>query len=87
VHIFPEVQNTQDKICKTHETEGEGRPKCVYFDPSYKGEQITHGRSYRAKFGAETEGLAIKKLPQMGIHRITKHQTQILWQMTSRACL
>ena len=32
--ISPEAQNTQDTICKTHETQEEGRPKCGYFDPS-----------------------------------------------------
>ena len=30
--ISPEAQNTQDTICKTHETQ-EGRPKCGYFLP------------------------------------------------------
>jgi hypothetical protein len=43
VDISPEAQNTQDAICKTHETQEEGRPKCRYFDPSQKGEQNTYG--------------------------------------------
>jgi hypothetical protein len=34
VDISPESQNTQDTICKTHETQEEGRTKCGYFDPS-----------------------------------------------------
>jgi hypothetical protein len=38
-----------DTICKTHEIQEEGRPKCGYFIPSYSGEQNTHGRSYRDK--------------------------------------
>jgi hypothetical protein len=37
--ISPKAHNTQDAICKTHETQEEGRPKCGYFNPSYKGEQ------------------------------------------------
>jgi hypothetical protein len=32
--ISPEAQNTQDTVCKPHETQEEGRPKCGYFDPS-----------------------------------------------------
>jgi hypothetical protein len=34
VDIIPEAQNTQETICKTHETQEEGKPKCGYFDPS-----------------------------------------------------
>jgi hypothetical protein len=30
------------------------------------------------KFGAETEGKAIQRLPQLGIHPIYSHQTQTL---------
>ena len=30
------------------------------------------------KFGAETEGMTIQKLPHLGIHPINNHQTQIL---------
>jgi hypothetical protein len=39
VDISPEAQNTQDKICKTHETQ-EGGPKCGYFHFSLKGNKI-----------------------------------------------
>jgi len=48
--ISPEAQNTQDSICKTHESQEVGRPKCGYYGPSEKGEQNTHGRSYRDIF-------------------------------------
>jgi hypothetical protein len=34
VAISPETYNIQDTICKTHETQEEGRPTCVYFIPS-----------------------------------------------------
>ena len=44
----PEVQNTQDTIHKPHEIE-EGRPQYEYLQPSQKGEQNTHGRSYKDK--------------------------------------
>ena len=38
------------------------------------------------KFGAETEGRTIQRLPHLGIHPINNHQTQTLWQMPTRAC-
>jgi hypothetical protein len=44
VDISPEAQNTQDTICKTYETQKEGRPKYVH--TSKKGEQNSNGRSY-----------------------------------------
>jgi hypothetical protein len=33
------------------------------------------------KFGAETEGKTIQRLPHLGIHLIYNHQTQILLHM------
>jgi hypothetical protein len=38
------------------------------------------------KFGAETEGMTIQRLPHLGIHPINSHQTQTLLQMSTRAC-
>jgi hypothetical protein len=35
---------------------------------------------------AETEGMTIQKLPQLGIHPINNHKTQTLLQMPTRAC-
>jgi hypothetical protein len=40
-----------------------------------------------AKFGAETEGMTIWKLPHLGVHPINTHQTQKIWQMQTRAYL
>jgi hypothetical protein len=37
------------------------------------------------KFGAESEGMTIQKLPHLGIHPINNHQTQTLLQMPTRA--
>jgi hypothetical protein len=37
------------------------------------------------KFGAETEGMTIQRLPHLGIHPIINHQTQTVMQMP-RAC-
>jgi hypothetical protein len=36
------------------------------------------------KFGAETEGRTIQRLPHPGIHPIKKHQTQTLLHMPAR---
>jgi hypothetical protein len=38
------------------------------------------------KFRAETEGRAIERLPNLGIHTIYNHQTQILMHMPERFC-
>jgi hypothetical protein len=38
------------------------------------------------KFGAETEGRTIQRLPHQGIHPINSHQTQIILHMPARFC-
>ena len=38
------------------------------------------------KFGAETEGRAIQRLPYPGIHPINNPQTQTLFQLSTRFC-
>ena len=42
-------------------------------------------RVTETKFRAETEGTTIQRLPHLGIHPINNHQTQTLWQMSTRA--
>jgi hypothetical protein len=37
------------------------------------------------KFRAETEGMTIQRLPNLGIHAINNHQTQTLLWMPTRA--
>jgi hypothetical protein len=37
------------------------------------------------KFGGETEGMTIQKMPHLGIHPINNHQTQTLLQVPTRA--
>jgi hypothetical protein len=39
--------------------------------------KITHGRSYK-DIGAEPEGMAIQRLPHLGIQPINNHQTPTL---------
>jgi hypothetical protein len=38
------------------------------------------------KFGSETEGLTIQRLPHLGIYPINNHQTQTPLQMASKDC-
>jgi hypothetical protein len=38
------------------------------------------------KFGAETEGRTIQRLPHPGIHPINNHQTQTIFHMAARFC-
>jgi hypothetical protein len=38
------------------------------------------------KYGAETEGKTIQRLPHPGIHPIYNHQTQTLLHMPERFC-
>jgi hypothetical protein len=39
-----------------------------------------------AKFGADTEGMIIERLPHLRSHALNNHQTQTLLQMPTRAC-
>jgi hypothetical protein len=50
------------------------------------GNKNTHGRGYRKKFGAETEGRTIQRLPHLGIHPIYNQQTQTLLHMPKIFC-
>jgi hypothetical protein len=38
------------------------------------------------KFGAETQGKTIQRLPHLGIHPIYNHKTQTLLHMPGRFC-
>jgi hypothetical protein len=51
-----------------------------------RGNKIPMDGVTETKFGAETEGMTIQKLPHLGIHPINNHQTQTLLQMPTRAC-
>jgi hypothetical protein len=45
-----------------------------------KWNKILKGGNNETKYGAETEGMAIQRLPHLGIHPIYRHQTQtVLW--------
>jgi hypothetical protein len=51
-----------------------------------RGNKILMGGDTETKCGAETEGKAIQRLPQLGIHPIYSHQTQTLLLMPTSAC-
>jgi len=52
------------------------------------GTKIFIGRDMETKFGAETEGKAIQRLPHLGIQPIHtySHQTQTILLMPRSAC-
>jgi hypothetical protein len=80
----PEAQNTRDTICKTHETQEEGRSKCGYMILLRRGSKTP--MEGVTKFRAETEGRTIQRVPHLEIHPINNHQTQTLLQMPTRFC-
>ena len=50
------------------------------------GSKISMEGVTETKFGAETEGRIIQRLPHPGIHPINSHQTQTLLFMPERFC-
>ena len=83
--ICQEIYNIQVKICKTHETQEEGRPICGCFTPPLiMGNKIPMEGVTETKFVAETKRWAIKRLPQLGIHLIISNQIQTLLYMPAR---
>jgi hypothetical protein len=52
-----------------------------------RGNKIPMEGVTETKFGAETEGTTIQKLPYLGIHFINNHQTQTLLQMPKKSLL
>jgi hypothetical protein len=51
-----------------------------------RGNKISMEGVTETKFRAETEGMAIQRLSQLGIHPINNHPNQTLLQMPTRAC-
>jgi hypothetical protein len=50
------------------------------------GNKILTGGNMETKFGAETEGKTILRLPSLGRHPIYSHQTQTLLWIPRSAC-
>jgi hypothetical protein len=72
VDISTEAQNSQDTICKTHETQEEGRPKDTSILLRRENKIPMEGVT-ETKYEAETEGRTIQRLPHLGIHPINNH--------------
>ena len=51
-----------------------------------RGNKILTGGNMEAKYGADTEGKAIQRLPHLGTYPINSHQTQMLSWMLGSAC-
>jgi hypothetical protein len=51
-----------------------------------RGNKIPLEGVTETKFGAETKGMNIQRLPYLRIHPINNHQTQTWWWMPTRAC-
>jgi hypothetical protein len=51
-----------------------------------RGNEILTGGNTETKYGAETEGKAIQRLPQLQIHPIYSRQTWTLLWMPGSAC-
>jgi hypothetical protein len=51
-----------------------------------KKKKILTGRNTETNRGAETEGKAIQRLPQLGFHPIYSYQIQTLLWMPTSAC-
>jgi hypothetical protein len=50
------------------------------------GNRIPREGVTEKKFGAETKGWTIQRLPHLGIHPIISHQTQTLLHMPTKFC-
>jgi hypothetical protein len=72
--ISPDTQNTQDIICKYMKFKKENQSVDTLI-LLRRGNKIPMGRIRERKCGAETEGMAIQRLAQLGIHPINNHQT------------
>jgi hypothetical protein len=59
----------------------------VYLSPigASSGNKIPMKGVTETKYGAETEGMTIHRLPHLGIHPICNHQIQTLLWMPTRA--
>ena len=51
-----------------------------------RGNKIPMEGVTETKFGDETEGMTIQKMPHLGIHPINNHQTQTLLHMPAKFC-
>ena len=84
--ISPKAPNNQDTICRPHEAQAEGRPKCGCFSFSEKGNKILTGANMEINSRAETVGKIIQRPSHLGIHSIYCHQTLSLLCIPRNDC-
>jgi hypothetical protein len=51
-----------------------------------RGNKMPMGGDTERKYGADTEGMAIQRLPHLGIHPTYSYQTQALLWMPTNTC-
>jgi hypothetical protein len=64
VNIIPEVKNTQDTICKTHETQEVQRVDTLFLLRMVN--KIPMEGVTETKFRVETDGMKVQRLPLLG---------------------
>ena len=75
-----------DTVCKTHETQEEGRPSVGSSFLLKMGNKIPMEGVKETKFRAKMEERTIQRLPHWGTHPINNHQTQTLLHVPARFC-
>ena len=76
--ISPNVRNTQDTIhryLKLQKKEDQSVDTSVLLR---RGNEILTGGYMETKYGSETEGKAIQRLPYLGIHPICSYQAFVI---------
>jgi hypothetical protein len=86
VAISPEVRNNKiqfAKHMKLNKKEGQSVDTLILLR---RGNKIPMEGVSETKYGTETEGMTIHRLPHLGIYPIYNHQTQTPLWMPTRAC-
>ena len=68
VRLLTKACNSKNTIRRPHEAQEEGRTDALVF--LRRGNKILMGGNMETKYGVETEGKAIERLPHLGIHPI-----------------
>ena len=65
---------------------GKRKTKVWMLKSFLEGEHNTHEGKMETKGGAESEGNSVQRLHHLGIHQMSRHQTQTLLWMPRSAC-
>ena len=82
--IIPNARNTL-KVSKDNLQQGYSQPSVDVSFILRKGNEIFLEANTESRFGTETKGMAIQRIPHMRTHLIYRHKTQRLSWMLS-AC-